>query len=329
MAERLNAQQWAAYWQNHTITSFHGAFAHNYDGPIKAFWQEVFSRLPENSSILDLGTGNGALALLAVEYAHTHDSHFQVTGIDFADIQPSQLEDKNPLLREIRFIGNTPMENTALEPASQDLIMSQFGFEYGDMQASLKEVKRLLKPENGCFIAMIHHQDSAVLKQAREALQQIRRCENSGLTEKAERLVMLQQILAKNGHLTAAQQQQAQQLHQSFTQGIDKLNRYARQLKDPSHVQIFTRNLMTLFNRHNAARISPEQRLKAIALLRNENENYRQRMKDLRTAAYSEQDFTALQQALKKNGWQIKSTARQQYNGQHFCNHVVACAGKA
>lgn len=329
MADKLNAQQWAAWWQKRSITSFQGAFERNYDGPIKAFWEARFALLPENASILDLGTGNGALALLAAEYAHTHNLHFQITGIDFADIQPQQLVDKNPRLQAIRFIGNTPMENTSLESASQDLIMSQFGFEYGDMQASLKEIERLLKPTIGCFSAMIHHRDSAVLEQAREALQQIKRCKNSALTDMAEQLVMLQQKLAENGRLTTAQQQQAQQLHQTFIQGIEKLNRYARQLKDSTHVQMYTHNLMILFDRRNAARISPEQRLQAIALLRSENENYRRRMKDLRAAAYSDQDFTTLRQALKKKGLTLESTDVQRYNGQYFCHHVVASTGKA
>ncbi len=326
MAECLSADQWGAWWQHPSLTSFQGAFEHNYDGPIRDFWHAQFSRLPDDANILDLGTGNGALALLAAEYAHSHALDFQITGIDFAAIQPLQLQEKNPRLQDIHFIANTPMETTGLATGSQDLVMSQFGFEYGDMQASLKEVKRLLKPAMGSFSAMIHHQDSAVLKQAREALQQIKRCENSSLTEVAEQLVKLQQKLADNSRLTAAQQQQAQQLHQRFTQGMEKLHRYARQLKDPSHVQMFTRNLMILFDRRNAARISPQQRLQTIALLRSENENYRRRMKDLRAAAYSEQDFTALQQGLKNIGLTVEATEIQHYNGQHFCNHIVACS---
>ena len=105
---------------------------------------------------------------MAAQYAHDHGLDFQITGIDFSDIHPLELQSETPLLKNIHFVGNTPMERTGLETRSQDFIMSQFGFEYGDRQASLREIKRLLTPEGGIFVAMIHHQDSAVLKQARE-----------------------------------------------------------------------------------------------------------------------------------------------------------------
>ena len=317
MAERLDAQQWAAWWQNGTLTSFQGAFENNYDGSIKHFWNQHFSRLVSNANILDLGTGNGALALLAIQYADEHKQEFQVTGIDNADIQPSAVQG-------IHFLGNTPMEHTGMPTGSQDLVLSQFGFEYGEMSATLKEIKRLLKPQQGRFIAMIHHQNSAVLKQAREALQQITRCEKSNLTQTAEALIELQQQLASKGVLSSEQQQQAQQLHQRFTQGLDKLQRYARQLKDPTHTQLFVKNLVLMFDRHNAQRISPEQRLLALSRIREDQQNYRQRMRDLRAAAFSDPDFARLQQALKKLGFHIEASNPVDYAGQHFCNSLVA-----
>ena len=324
MAERLDAQQWGDWWRNHALTSFHGHFQHNYDGSLRLFWENRFAELPQGAAILDLATGNGALALLAAEYSAQHDRDFHITGIDYAAIQPDSLKNTHPLIEKITFLANTPMENTGLEDASQDLVMSQFGFEYGDMPATLKEIRRLLKP-GGCFTAMVHHRDSAVLEQAREALAQIKRCEKSGVTETATALVALQQKLARKGALSDKEQQQARRLHQSLGTKLEKLNRYARQLQDPSHVLMFTRSIMTLFDRRNAARISPEQRLDALARLTEENRSYRLRMKDLRAAAFADDDFQTLKTALERRGFSRPEIAPQEYAGRHFCNTVSTC----
>ena len=324
MAERLDAQQWGDWWRNHALTSFHGHFQHNYDGPLRQFWENRFAELPRGAAILDLATGNGALALLAAEYSAQHDRNFRITGIDYAAIQPDSLKNTHPLIKQITFLANTPMEDTGLEDTSQDLVMSQFGFEYGDMPATLKEIRRLLKP-GGCFTAMVHHRDSAVLEQAREALAQIKRCEKSGVTETATALVELQQKLAQKGSLSDRDQQQARQLHKSLSTKLEKLNRYARQLQDPSHVLMFTQSIMTLFDRRNATRISPEQRLDALARLRKEDRNYRLRMKDLRAAAFGDDDFKTLKTTLVQKGFSTPEIAPQEYAGRHFCHTVSAC----
>ena len=324
MAERLDARQWGDWWAKHNLTSFHGHFHNNYDGPLRQFWEQRFAALPEGAAILDLATGNGALALLAEEYSQQHQKNFHVTGIDYAEIHPGALQERHPLLGGIVFLGNTAMEATGLESASQDMVMSQFGFEYGDMPATVREIRRLLKP-GGCFHAMLHHQDSAVLTQAREALAQIKRCQKSTVAETATALVELQARLAREGQLSEKDHQKAHQLHQALGKSLEKLNRYTRQLKDPSHVRMFTQSFMVLFDRRNAGRITPSQRLQAIQRLMAENESYRQRMKDLRSAAYGDKDFQALKKYLKQQGFISISTRSQEYAGRHFCHKVSAC----
>ncbi|HID44364.1 MAG TPA: class I SAM-dependent methyltransferase [Chromatiaceae bacterium] len=324
MAERLDARQWGDWWRNRSLTSFHGHFQNNYDGPLKLFWEGKFAELPQGAAVLDLATGNGALALLAAEYSAQHDRDFHITGIDYAAIQPDELREQHPLMGQICFLGNTAMEKTGLDSASQNLIMSQFGFEYGNMPAVVKELHRLLKP-GGCFSAMVHHRDSAVLEQAREALAQIKRCEKSGIAETAAALVELQKTLARKGVLSDKDQQHARQLHQTLGSELEKLNRYAGQLKDASHVSMFTHSIMVLFDRRNATRISPEQRLETIDRLVAENHSYHRRMKDLRSAAYGDDDFQALTKALERRGFDTPRIQTQDYAGSHFCHAVSAC----
>ena len=66
---RLSSGQWTRFWEKGTPTTFFGSFDKNYDGKIADFWSSQFDKLPEHAQILDLATGNGALAFLAAGYS--------------------------------------------------------------------------------------------------------------------------------------------------------------------------------------------------------------------------------------------------------------------
>ena len=53
--------------------------------------------------------------------------------------------------------------------------------EYADAEAAVAEIARILKRRGAVFAAMIHHADSAIVRQAREGIEQILACEKSGL----------------------------------------------------------------------------------------------------------------------------------------------------
>lgn len=325
---RLSADQWATYWQHRTITSFHGHFQHNYDGSIKQFWDAQFSSQPPHARILDLGTGNGALALLAAEYSRNHDKEFLITAIDFADIDPTQLIYTQPELREllesIEFIGKRLMESTALPGASWNLVMSQFGFEYGDTTRTLDEIERLLVPHKGRFCAMIHHQDSAILSQARDAIEQLVLCGESPAPGIAKQLAYLQEKVDRQGRLEKADQQKAEKLHKSFLEELTQLQNQEERFLDPSALHLFTNSLILLFDRSNAERLTPQQRLQAIRQLKQDNETYMLRMQDLLSAAFSDENFDSLLQALQYRGFKVETFAPVLYDKQFFCASLVA-----
>lgn len=60
-------KHWTNYWRNSgALNSFaEGRVAKGYDGDVKKFWDDKFSLFPTQGEIVDLGTGNGALAILA------------------------------------------------------------------------------------------------------------------------------------------------------------------------------------------------------------------------------------------------------------------------
>ena len=106
-----------------------------------------FAELPEGARILDLATGNGAIAVLAVEAG----KGFAVTGADLAAVEPSAFVTQNRAeLDQITFLASTPAEALPLPDASIDAIVSQYGVEYSDLSRSLPEAVRVLAPAAAC-----------------------------------------------------------------------------------------------------------------------------------------------------------------------------------
>lgn len=328
MAAKLTPEQWSAYWQHSTITSFHGHFQHNYDGAIKQFWNGVFEGLPDGASILDLATGNGALAILAQQYSMEYDKGFRVTGIDAAEIKPAEyLADQAELadsLAHIRFISNTVIEDTGLPAGDYQLVMSQFGFEYAQMNPACGEVNRLLAPGRGVFAAMMHHEGSAVLQQAREALRQVNHCNNSGLLEVAAQLVGLQEALRQNGALSEKELEKAKRLQQSLGQGLSRLRNFAGEMQDPAHLMLFSGSLMKIFDRRLAGSLSVEDRMAALQQLRKDSDIYKLRMNDLTAAALTDSQLQQLQQQFGGYGFDAGAPGTIDYADRVFAKTFIA-----
>ncbi len=94
-ARRL--EQWDRYWAYGNIHSFSQVSGGNYQGAIADFWKSRFETLESESRILDIATGNGAIALLALESSDQRSAHFEILGVDLADIDPSR-QVKDPSL---------------------------------------------------------------------------------------------------------------------------------------------------------------------------------------------------------------------------------------
>jgi len=65
----------------------------------------------------------------------------------------------------IEFHSHTPCESQPFDDDRFDLVTSQFGFEYSDIERSLLEIRRVLKVD-GRFVAISHHLDSDLIKAA-------------------------------------------------------------------------------------------------------------------------------------------------------------------
>lgn len=85
------AEAWTNYWQTGNL---HSCLVTRSEGeedvPVHDHgWQQFFGALETGAKILDVGTGNGAVALLAHGVGEAANKHFEIHGVDAARIAPA------------------------------------------------------------------------------------------------------------------------------------------------------------------------------------------------------------------------------------------------
>ena len=325
MTDRLSAEQWSEYWRKGTITTFHGRFGQNYDGKVRDHWHAVLDGLPANAKIVDLATGNGAIALLAAQHGRRNDKQFEITAVDYAEIDPPTLFSNTEFaqdLLKVRFLSNTPIEATGLPDHGHDLAMSQFGLEYADAEAAVAEIARILKRRGAVFAAMIHHADSAIVRQARQAVEQILACEKSGLHAAIRDLLgRLDKLAARDKD--AADDERAKELRTAINRVLAGLNQWGRQFGDPGQIVYYIENSMATFNPRVSGGMSLAERLAMLRQVAAETEAYKQRMRDLTSAALDDAAIVHLVGQIQGAGFEIDDNRPFVFEGTHFC-HVVS-----
>lgn len=160
---------WDSYWQGSTsLNSFgEGDAATGYDGELLTVWNSCFMQLPVDATVVDVGTGNGAIAVAARKYSDSKQLNFTIYGTDAAKIRPLQVFAANPqltgLLKTIQFYPECKTEKLPFADGSADLVTSQFAFEYAERKAALAECIRILKPGSH-FMAIMHHANSDIAR---------------------------------------------------------------------------------------------------------------------------------------------------------------------
>ena len=158
---------WSRYWASGALTSMPEDFRANYDGELAAFWAERFSGLPESAALLDVCTGNGAIALLAARWAKEKGRDgLEISAIDAARIDPAVIAARWPeaadLVPGIRFLPQSPLETLDLPAASFDMVSSQYGLEYCDLRLAVPRLVEVLKP-GGLLVMLAHDLSSAMV----------------------------------------------------------------------------------------------------------------------------------------------------------------------
>ncbi len=163
-----NKKHWQNYWDSGALTSLPQDFKANYDGEIYDFWYKHVLTFKENSTVVDICTGNGAIALMIKNIANVLNKNITVIGIDAAKINPVNVAEIQhqfkELVNNVKFYGNTLIEEIDTVITSKvDYVVSQYGIEYCKVNKVALKINKILK-KNGKLIFISHSPDSDIYK---------------------------------------------------------------------------------------------------------------------------------------------------------------------
>lgn len=181
---------WRRYWSTGRLAACLDRQAPNYRGPIHREWYEFFSALRSRSVVLDVATGNGAIAAIAAAVSRDQQRDFTINGIDSADIDPPRFA--GHLLGDlsgVSFHPKTYAERLPFDSASIDAVCGQYALEYTDVDRSIPELLRVLR-SSGSFRFVVHSRQGVVWEATCRQLKQARIIESrSGLFETLRQLI--------------------------------------------------------------------------------------------------------------------------------------------
>lgn len=167
----MTEDHWARYYQGGRLVTGPAGADGGYDLEIRETWLRFFAELPAQATVLDLGTGNGAIALLAQEHASARGCHWQIHGTDRAVIDPRRYAHIDARrFGAVQFHAGVPAEALHFADASVDAVCAQYALEYTDRAASLDELARVMRTGARAQLVM-HHVDSVLVVNARQTLE--------------------------------------------------------------------------------------------------------------------------------------------------------------
>src|SRR6185436_13760723 len=131
-----------------------------YTGTVARVWEQFFAALPDGARILDVGTGNGALPLLALERARARSVKFEVHGVDLARIDPRRVvPDGARRFEDTIFHGGVAAEAMPFARGYFHAVAGQYSLEYTRREDTLREMRRVMAA-NAPARFVLHHASS-------------------------------------------------------------------------------------------------------------------------------------------------------------------------
>lgn len=289
---------WTRFWQFDRVAScLDGPDHAGYIEPVADGWRAFFGTLRSDARVLDLCTGNGAIALIAAAAL----PEARIDAIDRATIDPARHVRRHPeLIGRIDFHGGVAAEKMPFADAVFDAIVSQYGFEYAERDAATAEVARLLAP-GGRLRLVVHAADGAPCAGAAQVIADADMLlKTLALPDKAVCAVEAVTDYERGLSLGPEAMEAAKAAFAAFTSALDAARAYAPKARD---VEMLDNTLFVLSDTYHNRRGFPVPALKAkIEEVRTEILAQRGRSAALRAAALTGEDMAAVVKALGDAG---------------------------
>ncbi|KWV95450.1 class I SAM-dependent methyltransferase [Erythrobacter sp. AP23] len=155
---------WKDFWAAQNASSAPAVVSTQWDAITRAqfdVWTDFLREVKGGAKVLDIATGAGKV--LHMMRATRPD--LELYGIDIAQDFPDPPH-------KTKLVGGVHMEEMPFDDGQFDVVVSQFGFEYGDTEAGAKEILRVLHAE-GRMAFMVHRGDGPIVAHNRKRIEQI------------------------------------------------------------------------------------------------------------------------------------------------------------
>lgn len=289
----MSLDHWASYYRGGAIVSCPTGPEPNYTKGIRAAWEEFFSDLADGARVLDLGTGNGAVALIGKETAARRSIDLRIVGVDLADIDPPAFVPDGPAVFEgIEFRAGVNAEDLPFEDGCFSAICGQYSLEYTQKARTLSEAARVLEPGGACRF-ILHHELSLVVSNARESLRQAR----FALHE----LGFLRRFRAYCDRLAENPARAEPARRRLFEAGV-RLDAAARQSSNPAFPKYLLDTVTALLQ--HQSRLGRGEMLRQTLRFESEVRHWTQRLEDLVAAALDEDGIEDLVRLAESSGFE-------------------------
>ncbi len=307
------ADPWARLWRTGVLHSCANGMADNYDREFLAFWLAQFQPLGNGDLVVDVGTGNGAIPLLARAEAVRRGLALEIHGVDLADIAPGQdVPNGAQLFEGIRFHPGTSMTRLPFATGGVALLCSQYAFEYAPRAEAAHEMLRVIGATGRA--ALVVHSADSLIAQVSEA----QRSACGWLLRESAVLPALQGLLTAMAGANTPQQRAALAANPAAEAARHAFNRAATELMDRIEAQPAAQLLQQAAQRIARLVAQPaataDEAAVATAALRTWLEDEKQRLDLMQAAALDEPALAQVVQMLGASGLPVR-TDRLLYGG--------------